>query len=118
MCAFAVFLTACSQKEVTPPPVFTHQPLAEIKVDPKWPKAIRACKVDSLKLENGMAIGEEGVVVTIPYKDSLDFRVCQEDKLRYIKDLTSMVCTYRAHLNEDRCKPFIQRIEAERKSIK
>ncbi|URC22470.1 outer lipoprotein subunit [Serratia phage vB_SmaM-Kamaji] len=107
VCALGVILSGCATKEQVIPPPVTHVPAEPVKVDPNWPKPITACKVDSLKLETrGVSTGDEGVVLTIPYKDSLDFRVCQEDKLRYIKDLTAMMCTYREHLDEARCKPY------------
>jgi hypothetical protein len=52
-----------------------------------------------------------GVSLVIPYKDSLEFRKCQDDKLRYIKQLTAMVCSYRLNLNEPRCAPFINKLK-------
>lgn len=67
-----------------------------------------------MKLINGSKLATdptEGVVLVIPYKDSLDFRVCQEKKLKYIKDLTSMICLYRVALMEPRCKYFIDSIK-------
>lgn len=69
-----------------------------------------------MKLANGMAFDDTGgVALVIPYKDSLNFRKCQDDKLRYIKQLTAMVCSYRVELAEPRCAPFLNQLKQETK---
>lgn len=84
-------------------PEVAYTPVEVVKVDPTWPKPLATCKFDALSFE----VVDNKVYLNIPYGDSLDFRSCQEDKLRYIKDLTTMVCSYREHLNEKRCEQFI-----------
>lgn len=63
-----------------------------------------------------MAFNDSGeVALVIPYKDSLEFRKCQDDKLRYIKQLTAMTCSYRIELAEPRCAPFLNQLKQESK---
>lgn len=57
------------------------------------------------RVVNMKAMNYEGVpLVIMSVKDSQNLRVFNEDMLRYIKNINSIVCGYRRELNEDFCK--------------
>ncbi|ATS94016.1 hypothetical protein P13BB106kb_p032 [Pectobacterium phage DU_PP_V] len=70
-----------------------------VSVHVDWPPPLNKCEYSfEFRAENNKPI------VVLPYPDWVKLTVCRETELNYILNLTSMVCFYRADLQELRCQ--------------
>jgi hypothetical protein len=51
-----------------------------------WPTPLSQCEITTVRIDP-----ETGDVI-ISYKDNLKIENCQNDKIRYIKDLSNLIC--------------------------
>ncbi|QPI13889.1 outer membrane lipoprotein Rz1 [Serratia phage 4S] len=82
-----LLLTACAPK------VDTHA------VDPSWPAPIMPYQAKwEVHVINGVPF------VGMPFDESQKFRIFMDDTVRYVKDANDVICYYRSHLEEPKCK--------------
>lgn len=60
-----------------------------------WPKPMMECEITSIEVLS------DGRVV-MSYTDNINIALCERDMFRYIKDLSSMVCTHQP--TDNNCK--------------
>lgn len=58
-----------------------------------WPMPMATCEISSI------VVTQEGKV-QMDYVDNINIAVCERDMLRYIKDLTEMVCKHQPGVKE------------------
>lgn len=92
---FSVTLLGCSSNTE---PISTQKIITVELAEPNWPTPIASCKVKNIKIieYNGVAM------IAIPWNDYISKSQCEQQKVKYLKDLTEMVCFYRT--NDVRCK--------------
>lgn len=76
-----------------------HYTNREIINHPAWPSPIteRNFNIKVIVVEGQLFVG-------MNYEDNIEYQIYQEDVLRYLKDLKSVVCFYRASLKEPECE--------------
>lgn len=52
-----------------------------------WPTPMKICEI-----RNVQVLPDSKIVLS--YEDNINIRICEEDMLRYIKDLRSLICTH------------------------
>lgn len=88
----------------------TKQPVIQQKQDPNWPDQIQQFPDINFKVDN--INGKLWVGMT--FQDSNELASWLNDEKRYIQDQKSMICYYRSHLNEPRCKGLIVNNESKK----
>lgn len=68
-------------------------------VDPSWPTPIA-----EYKAEWKVIVVDGKAFVGMPFDESQEFRIWLDDIGRYVKDSNGVICFYREHLNEAKCK--------------
>lgn len=95
----ALILAGCSNR--TPIDTsFLEQPK---QVHPDWPRSPARCAVPDYKVGTDSQMGS---VVMIPYKQYLNQRGCERDRLRYTSSLTGLACFYRQDIKEPICQYY------------
>ena len=67
--------------------------------DPTWPKPIENRNFET----KVVTTKQDEIIVGMSYEDNIEYRIWQEDILRYIKDQQAMICFYRKNLVEPQC---------------
>lgn len=68
-------------------------------VDPSWPAPIMPYEAKwEVHVIDGVPF------VGMPFAESQKFRIFMDDTVRYVKDSNDMICYYRSHLEEPKCK--------------
>lgn len=91
-----MILAGCSERV----PVVNNLPEPKV-VHPEWPRSPAKCAVPDYKVGTD---GELGAVIIVPYKQYINQRGCERDRLRYTSNLTSLACFYRQDLKEKICQ--------------
>lgn len=105
--AAALILSGCTRTPVT------NAPLEQPKVvHPEWARTPARCSVPDYKVGTD---SEMGSVVMIPYKQYLNQRGCERDRLRYTSSLTGLACFYRKELKEPICEYYYPQTKEEQK---
>lgn len=73
----SIVLTGCA----------TNTPPTSLDLGLPWPTPMLICEIENVK------VTETGEVI-LSYTDNVNIAICERDMLRYIKDLTNMVCVY------------------------
>lgn len=102
-----ILLAGCSTTKID-----TSQLEQPKTVHLEWPRTPETCAVPDYKVGTD---SELGTVVMVPYKQYLNQRGCERDRLRYTSNMTGALCFYRQELKEPICNYYYPEIKEENK---